>query len=341
MAGIFQGDIIIQTMLELGIEDMRKNEWLIDHMLIDLLKINYFKDKYGIKQIEACKEWFRNSQIDIYLRGRDDKDRLPCITIQLGASNEKPEMKSMGDLSAEKVVLLPNKISKPIPYVIKPFTPTGYDSATGIVGTPSNIDLSLIAQDMILVNPANGQGFVIQGTDLQGIKIEPNLEIEASQFGVVPQYQFYVARIEHAFFDETYIIGTHAHGDPQNALFLWSIVKYTILRYRESLLEANGFAESMVSSSPLDFDESFTTQGGEKAWARFLTLGGQVENTWVKAPHRIVEAARLAKKTSSGFIGGISIISNTDPTIVDKSEQSWYTDTETEVDQSITDHEDD
>lgn len=331
MPGIFQGDIIIKTAIELGIEDMKKNPWLINHMLSDLVNINYLSDKYGQKQIDACKEWFAQSQIDVYLRGREDHDRLPCVTIQMGQSNEKSEMKSMADQSTETMVLLPAQINKPIPYVVKPFTPKGYDEATGIVLVPDSVDTTTIAPGMILVNPANGQGFVIQDIVEGGIEIESGLEVVASQFGVVPQNQFFKARVEHSFFDETYIIGCHAHGDPQNVLFLWSIVKYSILRYRESLLEANGFAESSISSAGPDFDESFTTPGGEKAWARFMTLNGQIENSWVKSPRRVIEVATLKKKVGSGYIGGISIISNTDPAIVDKSSVNWYTDTEEEI----------
>ncbi len=332
MPGIFQGDIIIKTAIDLGIDDMKKNEWLIDHMLIDLLKNPYLKEKYGEKQIEACKEWFRNAQIDVYMRAREDKDRLPCVTIQMGPSNEKPEMKTMADQSTEKAVLLPNKIGKPIPYIIKPFTPTGYDEHTGIVSVPDSVDLAIVNAGMVLVNPATGEGYLVHGVEEGGIEIEANLTVNASQLGVVPQYQFYVARVEHSFFDETYMIGCHAHGDTQNVLFLWSIVKYSILRYRESLLEANGFAESTISSAGPDFDEAFTTVGGEKAWARFMTLNGQTENSWVKAPHRVLEAGVLRKRTSDGYIGGISVLSNTDPVIIDKADVSWYADTEAEAD---------
>lgn len=327
MAGIFQGDIIIKTAIELGIEDMRKNPWLIDHMLKDLKTINYFVDKYGEKQIAACKEWFRNSQIDVYLRGREDKDRLPCVTIQLGPSNEKSEMKTMADQSTEKVILMPSEIGKPIPFIVKPFVPTGYDEATGVVSVSLDLDLSGVAAGMILVNPANGDGYVIQDITDEGIVIEPNVEIAATQFGIVPGKPYYEAREEHAFFDETYNIGCHAHGDPQNLIFLWSIVKYSILRYRESLLEANGFAESTISSAGPDFDQAFTTEGGEKAWARFMTLNGQIENSWIKSPRRFIEAVALKKKSGNGYIGGISIISNTFPDIEDRSKVNWYADT--------------
>ena len=336
MPGIFQGDIIIKTAIDLGIEDMKKNPWLIDHMLSDLLRNRYLRDKYGEKQIEACKEWFRNAQIDVYMRERDDKDRLPCVTIQMGPSNEKEDMKSMADQSPEKAVLLPNKIGKPIPYIVKPFTPAGYEETNGLVSVPEALDISLVEAGMILVNVATGEGYLIQGVTEGAIQIEPNLEIAVCQFAVVPQYQFYVARVEHSFFDETYVIGCHAHGDPQNVLFLWSIVKYSILRYRESLLEANGFAQSSISSAGPDFDDAFTTQGGEKAWARFMTLNGQTENSWIKAPHRVIESVVLRKKSSTGYIGGISIISNTDPVIVDKTDASWYTDTDAEADAQTT-----
>lgn len=331
MPGIFQGDIIIKTAIELGIEDMRKNPWLINHMLSDLVNITYFKDKYGKKQIDACKEWFRNSQIDVYMRSREDHDRLPCVTIQMGPSNEKPDMKTMADQSTEKAVLMPNEIGKPIPYMVKPFVPTGYDEDTGIISVPTTVDLSTVAPGMVLVNPASGQGYVIQDITGDGIEIESGLEIKASQFGVIPEHAYYQARVEHAFFDETYIIGCHAHGDTQNVLFLWSIVKYSILRYRESLLEANGFAESTISSAGPDFDEAFTTAGGEKAWARFMTLNGQIENSWIKSPRRFIEAIALREAVGDGYIGGISIISNTDPPAINKNNSNWYVDTEAEI----------
>ena len=341
MSGIFQGDIIIKAAIELGMEDMRKNPWLIDHMLSDLVNINYFTDKYGQKNIDACKEWFRSNQIDVYMRGRDDKDRLPCVTIQMGPSNEKPDMKTMADQSTEKAVLMPNQIGKPIPYVIKPFTPVGYDETTGIVSVDPSLDLSGVAAGMVLVNPADGIGYKILDIVDNGIEIEPNMEISASQFGILPQFQYYEARVEHAFFDETYTIGCHAHGDAQNVLFLWSIVKYSILRYRESLLEANGFAESTISSGGPDFDESFSTPGGDQAWARYMNLNGQVENSWIKSPRRILEVIALKSKTpvgangkaSKGYSGGIRILSNLDtPSYVDQSNEAWVTDNEDDGD---------
>lgn len=333
MSGIFQGDILIKMAIELGMDDMRKNPWLIDHMLSDLVNISYVADKYGRKQIDACKEWFLNNNVDIYMRDLRDKDRLPCVTIGVDASNEKPDMKSMADQSTETMTLLPNEINKKIPYVIPPFTPTGYNADTGTISVDPSLPLQLVAPGMIVVNPANSQGFTVLSIAPNSILIEPGLQFQASQLGILPQYMFYKARVEHTFFNETYSIGCHAHGDAQNVLWLHSIVLYCILRYRESLLEANGFAESSVNSASLTPNPNYTGPGGAEAWMRRITIAGQVENSWVKSPKRIIENVTFAQNLNDEYVGGIKILSNLDaPPFIDKTQEAWYTDAESEDD---------
>lgn len=329
--GIFQLDLTVKTAIELGIEDMRKNPWLIDHMLGDCLENPYLKDKYGQKQIDACREWFLNNNIEIKMRGINDKDKMPLIAITPGASNEKGEMKHMADQSTETLVLMPAQIGKPIPYIVKPFVPVGYDSQTGIVEVDDSVKgMSGVSAGMILVDPANGQGFVIQDYDDQGIHIEPGIVLDATQLAVVPQYQFYKARVEHTFFQESCDISCYSHGDPQVAMWLHSIALYSILRYRESLLEAQGFTESSVSSSPLLENSNYSGVNGENSYLKSIQLIGQVENTWVKSPRRVIENAFLREKTGNasdpGYIGGIKILSNNDsPDFIDKSKETWYT----------------
>lgn len=324
---IFQSDLSIKTAIQLGLDDIKKNMWLIDDILSDAVTNPYLTDKYGQKQIDACKEWFLNNQIDIYMAQRRDKDRYPCITITLGTSNEKPEMKTMADQSTCKVQLLPNKIGKPIPYVVKPFVGFSYDPGTGELTIPADTkNVEGIAPGMILVDPATGQGYIINDISPDGVIIESSLTITAAQLAVVPQYQFYEARIEHTFFQETYNIGCHVHGDPQALLWLHSITLYSILRYRESLLEAHGFCESVLSSSDMMSNGASTGPSAEEIWTRYITLTGQVENSWIKSPRRIIEVAVLKEKDTDGYRGGIKILSNLDtPDFIDQSTQTWTT----------------
>lgn len=332
--GIFQGDVIIKTMVDLSIEEMRKNPWLLDQAFESLRIIPYISDKYGQNNIDACKEWFANNQIDVYLRPRNDKDRMPMVTIFPGGSKEKPEMKTMGDLSTETVLLLPTTIGKPIPYVVKPFTPTSYDPSTGEVGINQDATgIDAVSVGMVLVNPANGTGFIIRSITPNGVSIDPGIDLDATQLGIVPQHQFYEARVEHTFNEETYSIGCYAHGDPQALIWLHTIVYYAIMRYREVLLEGNGFSESVVGSGEVSEDPNFEGPGGEQAFCRFITITGQVENTWIKAPKRFIETMNLKDVSNDGISSGIKILSNFDaPPFLDPSKEAWSTIEETDDD---------
>ncbi len=328
---IFQGDIIIKTAIDLGIEDMRKNPWLIQHMLEDLAVSPYLAEKYGQKQIDACKEWFLNQQIDVYMYPRDDRDRTPCVTITMGSSNEKQDMRTEGDLSPYTKILYPNQIGKPIPYIIPPFMPTDYNEITGALSVPDTVDLGLVAPKMILVNPANGTGYIIQGILAGQILIGANQMVSASELGVIPQFQYYEARVERSFFEEAYTIECHASGDIQTVSWLHSIVLYSLLRYRQSLLEANGFTESVLSSGPPGLNERWSTEGGEKIYSRNINLMGMVQQTWLKAPHRLIENTRLGQTKDCTFVNGIKILSNLNsPPFINAADEMWTTVEDTE-----------
>ena len=311
---IFQADLTIKTAIELGIQDLKDNLWLIDDILGDTANNPYLQKKYS-GQIAACKEWFKNNEIDVYMRGRNDRDRYPNITITLGTSNEKVDMESLGQSSWETVALLPQTIGKSIPYVMAPFEPNSYNAGTGELsvedGTPG---LHQVAVGQILVDPQTGNGYVIQDITPNGFELETGLTLSATLYAVVPKNQFYKARIEHSFFQETYNISCNVHGDPQTVLWLHSIVLYSLLRYRESLLEANGLAESLLTSSDLVEDQNFSGPGGERAFTRIISLTGQVENSWIKSPRRVIEkvVANDTGNATTGFMGGIKIISNLD-----------------------------
>lgn len=323
--GIFQLDMTVKTAIELGLQDMLDNPWLIDHLLEDAIQNPYLKDKYGQKQIDACKEWFKNNKINIYMRPRNDKDQFPCVCITLGPSPEKEAMKSMADQSTESVMLLPQKIDKPIPFVMKPFVPTNYSMEMGTVGVPEDAKgLENVAEGMILVDPDKGQGFVIKEITDEGFVIDPGIELDATRLAVVPAHQYYVARLEHSFFQSTCDISCYAHGDPQNTLWLHSIVLYSILRYRESLLESQGFSESSVASSALQDNPNYSGPNGEQSFVMSISLTGQVENTWIKSPRRVIEKVVLREKKGSGFTGGIKILSNSEPEIVNEEDVNWF-----------------
>jgi hypothetical protein len=332
MGGIFQGDVIIKSMIDRGLDDMRANTWLLEHAFSSLKGNPYIAAKYGQANISAAIEWFNNNKIDVYMRPRNDKDILPFVAITPGPTPEKPDMKLMADLSTETRILMPLEIGKPIPFVVKPFTPLSYNPSTGEVGIDENtVGFEAVSPGMVLVNPSNGNGYIIQNVEAGIIVIEDGLNIDATQLAVVPQFAYYEARIEHTFFQDSYTVECSAHGDPQTLIWLHTIVLYAILRYRESLLEASGFAESSVSSGELMQDPSYEGPGGEQAFVRMINLTGQIENSWIKAPRRFIETMVLKEVNCNEMTGGIKILSNFDaPPTEDISNVNWYTVADTE-----------
>jgi hypothetical protein len=323
---IHQSDLIIREAVSLGLDDLRKNEWLIDDILSQCATNTYLQDKYGQKQIDAAKEWIRNNQVDIYMAHRRDRDKLPCVTISLGSSSEKEDMKTLSDLSTDTVQLLPNVIGKPIAYIVKPFTILNYDIGSGEVSIDSTTKgLENVSPGMILVDPSNGNGYVILEITPNGVSIEPGTNLTATILGILPGNQFYTARVEHTWFQETYTIGIHCHGDPQTLLWLHSFVLFGLLRYREGLLEANGLYQSVVSSSDLSVSGNLSTPGAEEIYSRFISLSCMVESTWIKSPKRTLETVALREKVGNGYKGGIKIISNSEPdTLIQEMNELWY-----------------
>jgi hypothetical protein len=325
--GIFQEDVIIAEAISQGLDDVRKHPWLIEDILSSFVKEPALQQKYGQKEIDNAKEWFLNNKIEVNMRFREDKDQFPCVTVAIGSSSEKEEMKHLGDLSPCVETLMPNQIGKPIPYVVKPFVPTEYNPNTGLLTIPDTISLFGVAVGQILVNPDTGDGYVIQDILADGILLEPNLDINANRLGIVPKYQIYKARREHTFFQTTLSIGCHVHGDPHTLLWLHSIVLYTILRYRESLLEGRDFTQSSVSSSDLITNQNYDGPAGDKVFSRFISLTGQVENSWLKTPYRLIEKVELGCETEEdGYNSGIKILSNLDsiPSLITENDL-WTT----------------
>lgn len=326
---LFNGDLIIKTAIELGLRDIRQNPWLINDILGQVTSDKHLKDAYGQKEVDACKTWFTSlKEIPVYMRYRRDKDQFPCVTIAMAGSYEKPEMKHMADTSTEVEILLPNQIGKPIAYIVPPFVPESYDSATGEIKISSDINLNNVHPGMILVNPDNGEGYIISYTESHSIFILPDLNAQFNKVGVVPQNQFYRARREHTFFQESYSIGCHVHGDPATLLWLHAIVTYCLLRYRESLLEARYFTESYFSNTDFAPNEAFNSPSGELVYSRYINLSGQVQVSWLKSPYRIIESIDIVDHdtvSGIGFKGGIKIISKKAPPFLDTEDDLWTT----------------
>lgn len=175
-----------------------------------------------------------------------------------------------------------------------------------------------------------GNGVPILSINGQDILIAANVELDATQLGIVPQYRFFQSRMYRSFFEENWNI-TCVTNDPQTLLWLHSITVYTLLRYRE-FFEHNGFLETKLNSTDI-FNPEFSVPGGEEIYCRQITMSGRVVQSWVSGLHRKIESVVLrgtnpeavTLSDPSGYVGGIRIISNLTTPPLEQNDTIWFT----------------
>lgn len=328
--GIVQSDLLVRVAILHTLEEIKKNPWLIEDIFSDLIEDPLLKDIYGAKEIASAKEWFANNKIEVYLKYRMDNIQTPCISISLGASNEDDSQATLADQSVEVDEYESDEIDKPIPYIIPPKGGLKYDKSTGILEFPISVDLLGVSAGMLILDPKTGNAYVIESkAGSNGVKIKDKPSLKANNYGVIPQYRVWRVRRERAGFRESYSIGCHVHGDTAPLLWLHSVVLYGLLRYRESLFEARGLQISSLRSTDFVQRAPYSQEGAENIYSRYIILDGLVENSWLKAPRRVIESVELIDKKDDGtYNSGIKILSNLDTSIVDvdpENDDLWLT----------------
>lgn len=324
--GIVQSDLLIRVAVLKTLEEVKKNPWLLDDIMSDLVDDPLLNEVYGQKEINNAKEWLANNNIEVYLKYRLDSMTYPCVGISLGNSDEDNNESTLADLSTEIEDLSPDKIEKPIPYVVKPFTPISY--VDGYILPPDSVQSILVSNGMLLLDPDTGNAYEIDRVDPKGIHIKDAPAISLTRCGVIPQHRIWRARRERAGFRENYIISLHNHGDPAPLIWLYSIVMYGLLRYRESLFEKRGLQISSLKATDVVARGSEFQQGADNIYSRYITLSGLVQNSWLKSPTRIIEKVIVAEKDDEGFYGsGVKFISNEDTTqeVIESDNPNWTT----------------
>lgn len=325
---IWQGDVFFRRIIELILRDVRQNPWLMDDILSDFVTDPMLSGIYGQKEIENAKKWINDNEISVFLPHRMDLEKMPCVTIAIGSNMEDRSLARMADMTHIVETLQPTQVGKVVPYIIPPFYYTSYDQATGFFEVPGTVDLVIIQPNMAVINPQTGAGFIITSKNNNGFFITPGTVINFDVIAVIPEYRIYKARREIATFQENISIGCHVHGDPNALLWLYSIMMYGLLRYREGLIESRNFQISNLTTTDMIRNDAFQSFG-ENVYSRFITLTGQVENTWIKAPKRVIETINIIDGIDAGLIM-INKDGGQVPDIVDSEEEIWVSKTDPE-----------
>ena len=99
--GITQSDLIIREAVRAGIKEIRDNPTLIDDMLAELLEDDLTKDRYGDMTVEACRNWFVNTKINVKFGLQVREADFPCVAIALAPTQEAES--TLADIDMEDV----------------------------------------------------------------------------------------------------------------------------------------------------------------------------------------------------------------------------------------------
>ena len=324
---IFQGDLVVRNALLSGIADLRANGWLLDDIFAQCATIASFEREFGYKEIARARKWFEGAEIPVVMNHRADDLRAPCITISLGSSRERTDRASMSDEGLEEELddtqtIEPTEVRSSPLIVLGPFAPAGYDPATGLITLPAGVSSALVFPDQSVRDLKDGRTYPIEEV-VSDSQIRIAAGVTTATFDrctVVPKYQTMALRRQLSYFDETYNIGLHVAGDPAQLLWLHAIAVFVLLRYKQALLEMNGFELSTFQSSDMMRNEAFET---EKVFSRFITLSGVVQQDWVEYISPRVEGVVIAGPDGKA---GILVESSEDtPPVVDEGEMGWGT----------------
>lgn len=265
--GIFAPDVVIKNLLDTGIRDLRANQWelqlVFSYMLEDATT--------GQKEIKRATDWFLNSEIPVLWNLQLRPDTMPSISyaLQGGEQNEETLADIHYDTQEAKVADW-----EPISQTFSPtYTPT-----TGLVKIPSSVmDIVPVNDTMVMVT---GAGVTYPMTNLSlpdGFIIDKNLVVDLKNSVIKNSYPRLLSNIESKSFKEIIRVGIHAIGDPVQAIWLFSICKYILLKYNRVLLEARGLECTSMSYGPYDKDPSFPA---EQVYSRLFTIVGKARDNW-------------------------------------------------------------
>lgn len=295
--GILACDILLKTMIEAALADLRKNSWILDDVFGELAADNLAKIDYGYKEVAAAKQWFLSNNIDVYLVNRVDTPRFPCITIVQTGSREMTERSSLADDTFYGEEIDPKSITKRIQKVYDNFTPSAYDPSKGYVTFPEGINTDFIVPGQFLVSSKTSKAYAIGAAiDLRTFQIAPGIKDDFTDCYIAPPTSIWNLHKELVYLDETFVIGIHAQSDLNQAIWMRQLVQYMFLRYKEAFLERRGFELSTFNVGSIAENPEF--KGVELIWTCPVNISGQVQANFVK----------FAAPKIQGVRGGVRII---------------------------------
>lgn len=291
---IAQTDAIILTAIRYGLADIRKNLFLVDDIMCQFTNDPILKKIYGKGQVDRFKD-FLKKEIYIMMRTRlPDSTKLPAIVIGIGGGSEDLPRQGLGD-SDTFMEVDPNTLGGAVssPRIIAgPITPINYDENTGTLTFDENTQLINIFEGQYVYDEVNKKAYVIHSVlDDFSIQIDPNLDnVNFTNMTIRPINPHVIHNYKTLFYYETYDI-TCISTEPNELMYLYSLVMYILVRYKKELLEKRNFELSTYGYSEI-FDPT-PDDDVNILYARSIQVKGRVQHSVIENTNAPLEGIDL------------------------------------------------
>jgi hypothetical protein len=317
--GIHQSDILIRTALLQGLADVRANPWLLDYVFAYLPNDSLTNKQYGNAALKDAKSWILNNKVSVMMAEKLDDIQFPSVTIQLEEAVEAEA--TFGDIHYETSEFqIPTDVVANPQIILGPFTPN-YDSSTGIVTLPDGFTTDNVFVNQRLVEPSSNRSFVI--TEISSdttFTISEDVVADFTGAYISPIDPNYVVSLESLNFREVYTLGLHVSGEATHLYYLYSLILFILLRYKQSMLEARGFERSTIAVTDVKVNHAFDK---EIVYSRYIKLTGFVKHYWPKAVSVQLQGVNFKLGSDSGIFVDADLPTPVDVLENQVSDQLW------------------
>jgi hypothetical protein len=277
----------IRNIISDGIAELRKDVNLLDEIFGDLA-CPPLGDLYGHKIIDEIKCFFQDNDVPVLSAYGQNQIQLPSITVHLVSSQEDPELRTMQDhMRYERTPKRAATLAGPL-HALK------YDSNTGKLTFSQQTDMTKFIKNRKLFSRKDDLVYTLKGTFKINEAGTPAQEREeqychlVDEDGNVPEnvdfaelyllssIDFALHRIALVHFRETFEIRVNAQTNSDQAIWLYYIVAYILMRNKHKFEEV-GLESQTFSTSEFTRDVG---KAPNSIWGRTLRFSFLVKHDW-------------------------------------------------------------
>ncbi len=304
-------DLYHSRVMQLMIEDLRKNRFLIDDILSDVTSDPILKTLYGAKEIEKFN-LLVNKEIQVSMEYAVDTAKFPAIAIRVGGGSE--DISKTGDAlsdgyeSEEVPTNSLGGVFKTPRILLGPVTPESYDYTTGKMVFSDKVSLSRVFDQMIVYDEINKKEYPISLVlDDSTLFIEPGVRPNLTNMTIRSRTNT-ALNVRRSYFTSEQVTFICCAVDPVEVIYLYQLVMYLIGRHRLEYFETKNFRASTLTYSPI----YKLAEDPSLLFARDITLNGTVEHSYIESTTRPIDGmghdVRIADmgKTPAGILPQVS-----------------------------------